>query len=540
MRQRGVWRGPREPGEYPTLGYAVAEWIEAWCVIPDGLYQGRPYRLTDEMLRFLYRYFRLHGRAHHEPDRPSAAFWYRGGQLMRPQKWGKSPFGGAVCLAHAFGPVIFDGWDAAGEPVGRHHPTPWVQLVATSEEQTDNTWLAIYEMASRGPLADWPGIDIGILDINLPSGGKIEPRSASGRARLGARLTFGLFDEPHLMTPSNGGVLLATTMKRNIGGMGGRWLETTNPYDPSEGSVAQLTQESVLLPAPTVLPVRDVLIDYRPPPRRPDLQDDADALAMLAHVYGDSWWVDTTRILADARDPAVCPTTADAMRYFFNLIEVGVSDAVDATRWDALARPGHLEPGAAIALGFDGSRSRDCTSLVASRIADGRWFHLRTWDPADSPDGRVPRLEVDQVVTDAFAAYDVRYLFMDPYRWQEYGDLWAGRWNKRVLEFPTNVDRRMDDAVMRFLTAFAGGFTHDGDATLASHAKAAALVKAGRKHPRPEENPSVIAHYLKVTKRREASHIDAFIAGLLAEMARGQAIEEGGLTPSPEPLIAWA
>jgi len=30
------WRGPREAGEYPTLGYLVGEWIEANLVIPDG------------------------------------------------------------------------------------------------------------------------------------------------------------------------------------------------------------------------------------------------------------------------------------------------------------------------------------------------------------------------------------------------------------------------------------------------------------------------------------------------------------------------
>ncbi len=530
MRQRGVWRGPQEAGEFPTLGYQVAEWIEAFCVIPDGDRQGQPYRLTTEMLWFLLRFYRLHPQAVVEEGRPSAPFVYRGGQLMRAQKWGKSPFGGSACLGEAFGPVIFDGWDANGEPVGRPHPTPWIQVVATSEEQTDNVWMAIYEMASRGPIADIPGIDIGLLDINLPSGGKIEPRSASGRARLGARLTFADFDEPHLMTESNGGVLLVTTMKRNIGGMGGRWLETTNAFDPSERSIAQRTQESG---------AKDVLIDYRPPPHRPDLTDDADALAMLGHVYGDSWWVDKQRILADARDPAVCPTTADAMRFFFNLIEVGVSDAVDATKWDAAARPGNLEPGEKVALGFDGSRSRDCTSLVACRISDGRWFHLRTWNPADYQDHLVPRNEVDEVVTAAFSAYDVPYLFMDPYRWQEYAALWQGRWPKRVVEFPTNIDRRMDDAVTGFLAEFAGDFTHDGHPTLAAHAKAAALVNGARRQPRPEEDPSVTRRYLKVVKKRETVHIDAFIAGLLSSRARGQAVEDGALQPAEPFYGAW-
>lgn len=524
------WRGPEIQGEFPTLGYSVGGWIEANCVIPDGVYQGDAYKLTDEMWTFLFRYYRLRTNARRDPEKPSAAFANRGGLLMRPQKWGKGPFAAAISLAEAFGPVRFDGWDAAGEPVGVTQPTPWVQLVATSEEQTDNVWLALYEMASRGAVADLPGVDIGVEDINLPSGGKIEPRSSSGKARLGARLTFAVFDETHLFVESNGGVLLASTMKRNIGGMSGRWLETTNAYDPSQKSVAQRTHEHK---AP------DVVIDYRPAPRMPDPADDDDCLGLLEGVYGDSWWVDRDRVLVDARDPGVCPTWPDALRYFFNLIVVGVSDAVDATRWDALVRPRDLKPGDKIAIGFDGSRSQDCTSLVASRISDGRWFHLKTWNPADHADHKVPRTEVDQVLSAAFEAYDVFYLFGDPYRWQEYFDVWSARWPKRVVEFPTNVEKRMDDAIVRFQTVLARELTHDGDETLRAHAMQAAIARGRKRAPRPEEDPSVAHHYLRVIPKRDKGHIDALVAGLLAEAARGQAIEDGALAvpkpPAPAP-----
>jgi hypothetical protein len=532
------WRGPRFEGEFPTLGLDVGAWIEKNCVVPDGVYQGEPFRLTEEMWRFLVQYYRLHPNAHYDPRRPSAPFANRGGLLMRPQKWGKGPFAAAICLAEAFGPVRFAGWSKSGEPRGEAQPTPWVQIVATSEEQTDNTWLALYEMARRGPVADIPGVDIGVEDINLPSGGKIEPRSSSGKARLGARLTFAVFDETHLFIESNGGVLLASTMKRNIGGMGGRWLETTNAYDPSQKSVAQRTHE---YKAP------DVVVDYRPPPRAPRQDDDEDCRSCLGIVYGDSWWVDQERVLTDARDPNVCPTWADALRFFFNLIVVGVSDAVDATRWDAKARDRDLKPGEMIALGFDGSRSADCTSLLASRLTDGRWFHLRTWNPANYPDGRVPRTEVDQAVTDAFTAYQVWYFFGDPYRWQEYFDVWAARWptridgsaGTRIVEFPTNVEKRMDDAITRFQTVFKGEMTHDGDATVRLHAMNAAIAKGRRRAPRPEEDPSMPHFYLRVVPKRDKGHIDALVAGLLAEAARGQAIEDGALVSGQPFFAAW-
>lgn len=518
------WRGPRFEGEFPTLGIAVGNWIQRNCVIPDGNQQGEPFLLTEEMWRFLVQYYRLHPNARYDRRRPSAPFANRGGLLMRPQKWGKGPFAAAICLAEAFGPVRFAGWDANGEPKGEPQPTPWVQIVATSEEQTDNTWLALYEMARRGPVAEFPGVDIGVEDINLPSGGKIEPRTSSGKARLGARLTFAVFDETHLFTESNGGVLLASTMKRNIGGMGGRWLETTNAYDPSEKSVAQRTHEGKQ---------PDVLVDYRPSPKAPAQDDDEECLAALAHVYGDSWWVDKDRVLSDARDPSVCPTWADALRFFFNLIVVGVSDAVDAIRWDALKRERDLKPGELICLGFDGSRSQDCTSIIAVRVTDGRWFHLKTWNPADYEDHRVPRPEVDQAMTDAFAAYNVFYLFGDPYRWQEYFDQWAARWPDRVIEFPTNVEKRMDDAIVRFQSVFRTSMTHDDDPTLRLHATSAAMAKGRKRAPRPEEDPAVSHHYLRVIPKRDKGHIDAFVAGLLAEAARGQAIEDGALTAGP-------
>lgn len=522
------WRGSREPGEYPTLGYEIGEWIEGHCVVPDGALQGEPYRLTDEMWRFLIRYYRLHPEAEANEFRPSEPFYYRGGQLVRPQKWGKGPFAAALCLAEAFGPVRFGGWNAAGEPVGRRQPTPWVQIVATSEEQTDNTWLAVHEMAMRGAVSSEPGIDIGLQDINLPDGGKIEPRTASGRARLGARLTFAVFDESGLMVESNGGVLLATTMKRNLGGMGGRWLETTNAWDPSELSVAQRTHESR---------AKDVLLDYRPPRRTPDLGNREETIAELDYVYGDSWWVSRERIYADATDTAVCPTSGDAYRFFLNLPVVGVSDVVDATRWDSLARERDLKAGDMIALGFDGSRANDCTSILASRITDGRWFHLKTWDPADIPGHEIPRAEVDAVVADAFSAYDVRYLYADPYHWETELQTWAARWRDRVVSFPTNVERRMDAAISRFLTAVAGDLTHDGDPILSQHLRAAALSKGGRKKPRPEEDQSVVHHYLKIVKKRQTGHIDALIAGILAEEARGKAIEDGALSARQKP---WA
>jgi hypothetical protein len=511
----------------------VGDWIEEHLVIPDGPQVGQPYLLTDEMWRHLLWSYRLHPNA--RPEMGSLAFRYYGALLVRPQKWGKDPFMAAQVCAQALGPVRFAGWDASGEPVGQPVPTPWIQCAGNAEEQTDNTFRPVVTMLREGKLAGLPGLDVGETRVNLPSGGRIEPVTASARARQGARLTFATLTEPHLMTASSGGVKLAKTMKRNLAGMDGRWIEGTNAWDPSERSVAQRTYEAK---AP------GVYIDYRPPRKRVDLDDDAALRAEVAYVYGDSaltagGWVREERIIADIRDPAT--GEGDGRRYFLNEIEVGSKDAVDALRWQAQARPDEpLLPGEQVALGFHGSHNRDATSLVAARLHDGRLFHLQSWERpyglADNATWKVPRSEVDAAVRNAFAAFDVLMLFGTPAHWQEPLEQWAGAYPKRVADIPTNSYMRMDAAVERLVTAHhADELTHDGSETLTRHTLNAALTNGPRRTATDDADPARPDHYQMPVRKNSALSIAAFVAALLACAARGWAVEHGALE-QPEPV----
>lgn len=533
------WRGPNEPGEFPTLGYDVGEWIESHIVVPDGYLKGEPYRLTDEMWRFLIHFYRLH---------PDAAAWpapdgmaYYGGQVRRSQKWGKDPFGAAIILAECQGPARFDGWTAAGEPVGRPYPTPYVPCLGTSEEQTDNTWDPLLSMVQNGPLINLPGIDAGQTRVKFPGGGEVEPVTASPKARLGARMTFATLTETHLWTLQGGYRKLAGAVKRNIAGMDGRWLELTNAWDPTEGSEAQVTAESGN---------ERVLLDTIEPHRVEDLDDDEALYRELLRQYGDSarergGWVNIRgRIMHTVRDKG--HLEADRRRFFLNEIVVGESVFVDPVRFDLQARPdetlGAKEP---IALGFDGSKYRDATALVASRLSDGRQFEIRIWErpPDAGKDWKVPTASVDQVVRDTFGAYRVAVMFADPYRWQDYLDAWArDLGSDRVVEFPTNQEQRMDRAIERFSTAFNGlEITHDGSPTMTRHFKNAVLVKGGRKKPRPGEEETLATHYLKLAKRGDGLLIDACVGGVLAHEARAYAIENDLIpTDPPAPTFAFA
>jgi hypothetical protein len=538
------WRGPNEPGEFPTLGYLVGEWIEAHCVIPDGYRKGQPYRLTDEMWQFLLRWYRLY--EHAAPWPAPDALAYSGAQFRRSQKYGKDPLGAADILAEAFGPTRFDGWDANGEPVGAPYPTPLIVCLGTSEDQTDNTYRPLLEMIRGGPLVDLPGLDAGETRIVLPSGGRVEPVTTSARARLGAPMTFVTITESGLFTLQGGYRRVCGAVKRNVAGMDGRWLELTNAWDPTEGSEAQVTAESG---------DPRVLVDTVEPHRVDDLTDDDALYAELLRQYGDSarergGWVNIRgRIIHEVRSAR--HTEADRRRFFLNECVVGESVFVQPEAWDLQARlEDGLRSGDQVALGFDGSKYRDATALVACRMTDGHLVTIRVWErPVTAErDWKVPSDEVDRVVRDTLGAYRVTYLYADPYRWQDYLDRWAtlaetginpggelspvldsadGR-APRVVEFPTNVQTRMDKAIERFTTAFAGReITHDGDGYLSRHVKNAVIVKGDRKKARPGEDETLPSHYLKMAKRGDGMWIDAAVAAVLAYEARGQAVEDG-------------
>lgn len=521
------WRGPAEPGEFPTLGYDVGEWIEENVVVPDGYLRGQPYKLTDEMWTFLVHFYRLypHAAAWPAPD----ALRYTGAQLRRSQKWGKDPFGAAILLAEALGPTRFDGWNAAGEPVGAPYPTPLIVCLGTSEDQTDNTWRPLLGMVRLGPLVDLPGLEAGETKVDLPGGGRLEPATTSARARLGAPMTMVAITESHLFTLQGGYRKVCGAVKRNVAGMDGRWLELTNAWDPTEGSEAQVTAEAG---------DERVYVDTVEPRRVEDMGDDEALYTELLRQYGDSarergGWVNIRgRIFHEVR--SLRYLEADRRRFFLNEVVVGQSVFVDPTHWDRLAVDDRLAPGDRIALGFDGSKYRDATALVAARV-DGRLFTVKVWErPEKAPkDWRVPSAEVDQVVRDTFAAYQVAYMFADPYRWQDYLNAWSATWPDKVVEFPTNVEQRMDKAIERFTTAFASDqISHDGSEALARHAKNAVLVKGSRKKARPGDE-ELATHYLKLAKRGDGMLIDGAVAATLAWAARGQAIEDGAWSTPP-------
>ena len=124
------WRGPEFPGEFPSLGWLAAEWINENCAQPDRHNRGAQFELTDEQITHLVWKYRLHPNARSTPRNHRRRSPTPGTVLVRSQKHGKGPFSGADICFQAAGPALFAGWDANGEPVGMPWSTPLIQVTA--------------------------------------------------------------------------------------------------------------------------------------------------------------------------------------------------------------------------------------------------------------------------------------------------------------------------------------------------------------------------------------------------------------------------
>src|SRR5438309_1842450 len=120
------WREPQYEGEFPSLGWGVIDWWETYLRIPSGPFWGEPFVPTDEQVRYVVKLYRI--------DPRTGRFVYRRAAKREAKGKGKSPEAAGLALVEFAGPVVFDGWDADGEPVGRPHPSPWVQVAACSED----------------------------------------------------------------------------------------------------------------------------------------------------------------------------------------------------------------------------------------------------------------------------------------------------------------------------------------------------------------------------------------------------------------------
>lgn len=517
--------------DFPTL-WIVPDWIEAHCPVPDGFRQGEELELYRWQLWCTVNHYRVKPRA--KLGQLAPAFHNRRSQVVLPQKTGKGPWSACLICVEGGGPALFGGWAQGdevydcrsygcecgwtyeyepGEPMGRPWATPLIQLLATSEDQTDNVFRPLQSMIKNGPLGQ--RMRVGEEFIRLPGGGRIDVVTSSALSRLGNPVTFVMQDESGLYTTANKLRRVAETQRRGAAGMGGRSIETTNPWDPSEDSVAQRTFQSL----------RPDIFKYFPQaPSGLSYTNKVERRRIHRHVYAGSAHVDLDAIEAEAaelleKDPG------QAERFYGNRIVAGHSSWLDGKQWDARAvKRRTIADRTRVVLGFDGSDVDDWTAIRAETM-DGYQFtptygpdRLPTiWNPADYG-GQVPRLEVKAALGELMRRLDVVRLYPDPPYWDTEIDEWIDLYGeKRVIPWYTRRVVQMHAAAQRLITDVTKKdslFSHDGCEVTSAH------VRNARKAARPGDR------YVLV-KASDPQKIDLCVTSILTHEAACDVIAAG-------------
>lgn len=414
-----------------TLGWQVMDWAEAHFRVPGGPFAGQPLRLSGWQAMFLADWYAVDELGRFVASR---------GVVRLAKKSGKSPVGGVVAAAALCGPSQFDGWDAYGEPVGRPHPAPWVQVMAVSEDQTANTFAPARAMLRDSSLVDEVGLDIGASAIVLAGRREclLEAVTASAVSREGQPTTDVIGDEGQSWTPSNSGKRLYRVARRNTSPMGGRVLLFANAYEPGAQSVSEDVElaadtESATLVLGPQYEVADV-----------DLADGEAVRAALRTVYRDAPWVDVESVARDVMTADQDPY--EVARFYFNHpVASGYALGEPQMVVDDLA------PGSPVALGFQGSHSREEVSLVAVHMATGAAYLLRSYvRPVDRPKRdpwEAPHAALCDDVAEAFSRFDVAAFVANPSGWRDEFAGWKRAWPGRVHRFDMQSQSAVDAAV---------------------------------------------------------------------------------------------
>lgn len=346
--------------DFPTLGDLVDAWIEQHCRIPDGFRRRQPFHQYDWQFWCTANHYRVREDAVFDPDDPpmSQAFTYRRSDVVAAQKLGKGPWAACLTANMAVGPELFGGWarrgdvyDCAdhgcpcgwyyeyepGEPMGVRHPSPLIQVLATSQDQVDNIWRPLTAMIRFSdsllrpllfPREDF--IRVAGANPDDPDLDRIDAVTMAAASRLGNPISGYVQDETGIYTTRNGMVKTAETQRRGAAGMQGRGLTTTNPWDPTEDSTAQRAYEADM---------PDVFIFFSPPPANLSFLDRRQRRKILEHNYAGVGHISVDAIMAECEE-LMQKNPQSAERFFGNRVVQTAGAWIDVAAWEA-AWAGH-------------------------------------------------------------------------------------------------------------------------------------------------------------------------------------------------------
>lgn len=453
---------------YPTLGPAVAQFIEERCVYGPGSLAGRPAEITPEFRAQLYRMYEVFPQGHDLAGRRR----FQRGDLEERKGTAKTERAAWIAFAelHPESPVRCDGFDAYGNPVGRPVEFPYIPMMAVSEEQVSELAFGVLKyVIENGPDAD-------LFDVSLEriirmgsrgqEDGKAVPVSGSPGSRDGALTTFQHFDEPHrLFMPRARHA--HETMMQNLAKrpLEDPWaLYTSTAGASGQGSIQEdIRQEAEEIGQGKVEDPSLFFFARWAGDKHDDLSTVEKRVAAVSEATGPTGEYGPGQFLRIAKDyDRKGMDKAYWERVYLNRWHSSGSQAfnISTMRENGLLVPGQrIARGRRVTVGFDGARRRDSTGFVITDVETGLQELVGAWEqpdkvltPEQAREWEVPEDEVTQTFEWIMSEWDVLLFYGDPPYWTDTMGKWAGE-HDVVEEWWTNRHKVMAYALQAFVEA---------------------------------------------------------------------------------------
>jgi phage terminase large subunit-like protein len=518
------------PIDFPTLGWALVDWIETFLCHGPGPVAGQDLELDTEFVQHICWAYRLDDQGSRCFDRVV---------ISRPKGRAKSELQGMLACAELLAPVRFDHWAEegevsewgyqynAGEPVGRRIVTPFLRLLATEEGQTGNTYGNVREMLGKDRVKrTYPELAradaVGATRTVFPGAtGEIRPSTSGAASKDGGKETWAGADEEHLYVLPELREMLET-VERNLMKLDVAeepWLHsTTTMFAPGQDSMAERSFDLAeqLGTFDAMLGAR-FLMDHREAPEIEDWDDDDEIAAALVDVYGPfAPRMNPKRMISNLRKPQT--RRATWQRYWLNQRVTGSGRWLDTKQWAELYVTTVTPSGELVCAGFDGSRFDDATAIVIAS-ADNVLENYASWEPPvklshaeDDDPYEIDETDVENAMSDLFDEFTVVRLYADPYYWETNVAKWAEDHGAAVTPWRTNRPTVMAKAIHAFETAVRGReLHHTGDPVLDRH-----IANAVTFPTRIRLEDKTYAHTISKDRRDSPRKIDAAVTAVLA------------------------
>lgn len=461
---------------FPTLGPAIADFIEDRCVFGPGSLADEPARLDAEKRAALYRLYEVFPQGHRLAGRRR----FHQGVIEWRKGLAKTEFAAWITLAelHPEGPVRCDGFDAAGDPVGRPVRHPYIPMMAVTEEQVSELAYGVLKyVVEHCPDVDM--FDVGLERIIRKGSdgsdeGQAVPVANAPGSRDGALTTFQHFDEPHrlhLASHRNAHETMVQNLsKRPLEDPWG--LYTSTAGQPGQNSIEEdLRKGAEKIAKGTAKNSKLFFFGRWAGPEHDDLSTVEQRVAAIAEATGPAGEYGPGQFerIAEDYDREGCDRAYWERVYLNRWLKSG-SQAFDLKKIELLRRPERIPDGAFVTGGFDGARFRDCTAVVLTDIGTGLQQCIGSWSRPDNVEQwEVPEAEVTGLLEDTMGRFEVHKIYADPPHWTETVGSWSARWPDRIEEFWTNQYKRMAYTLREYLEAIdSGSITFGGEFVLTS------------------------------------------------------------------------